>query len=161
MTCCTSLDWWIGSGSSGRTPPGARRGIRLLLLGLDAVLRAGLLAVGHAGRVERPAHDLVTHAREILHSAAAHQDHGVLLEVVPLARHVGGDLHPVREPDARHLAEGGVRLLRRDRIHARADTAPLRGSDALLAALAGLQSGGRDLLPGLRTALADELVDAG
>src|SRR3954447_15943844 len=161
MTCCTSLDWWIGSGSSGRTPPGARRGIRLLLLGLDAVLRAGLLAVGHAGRVERPAHDLVAHARQVLHSAAAHEHHRVLLQVVALARDVGGDLHPVGEPHPGHLPKRRVRLLRGDRVHARADPAPLRRGDALLATLTGLQTGGRDLLAGLRAALAYELVDAG
>src|SRR3954447_10017782 len=110
MTCWTSRDPWTESGSSGRTPPGARRGI-CRLLRLHAVLRAGLLAVGDAGGVERAAHDLVADARQVLHAAAADEHDGVLLEVVALARDVRRDLHPVGEPDARHLPERRVRLL--------------------------------------------------
>src|SRR5205085_10087622 len=116
MTCWTSRDPCTESGSSGRTPPGARRGI--LLPGLDAVLRAGLLAVGDAGGVERAADDLVAHARQVLHAAAANEHDRVLLEVVPLARDVGGDLHPVRQANAGHLAESRVRLLGRGRVDA-------------------------------------------
>src|SRR5215468_1304959 len=58
---------------------------------LGAVFRTALLAVFHAGGVERAAHDVVTHSREILHTAAAHEHDGVLLEVVADARDVGGD----------------------------------------------------------------------
>src|SRR5213076_1579456 len=123
MTCWTSRDPWTESGSSGRTPPGARRGI--LLPGLDAVLRAGLLAVGDAGGVERAANDLVADARQVLHAATAHQHDRVLLEVVSLAGDVGGDLHPVGQADAGDLPERRVRLLRGCRIHARADPAAL------------------------------------
>src|SRR5688500_12416602 len=112
MTCWTSLERWTGSGSTGRTPGAARRGT---LLGLHAVLRAGLLAVRHPGGVERPADDLVADARQVLDAAAAHEHHRVLLEVVALARDVDGDLHPVGEPHARDLAQRGVRLLRRGR----------------------------------------------
>src|SRR3712207_5275477 len=93
MTCWTSLDRWTGSGSSGRWVAAARRGIRLA--GLHAVLRAGLLAVGHAGRVERPADDLVAHAGQVLDAAAADEHLRVLLQVVALARDVGRDLHLV------------------------------------------------------------------
>src|SRR4051794_16777222 len=158
MTCWTSRDPWTESGSSGRTPPGARRGIRLL--GLDAVLRAGLLAVGDAGGVERPAHDLVADARKVLDAAAPDQHDGVLLQVVPLARDVGRDLHAVGEAHARALAQRGVRLLRRRGVDARADPAALRGGEPLLAALPRLQAGRRDLLLRLGAALADELIDA-
>src|SRR5436190_762602 len=124
MTCWTSRDPWTGSGSSGRTPAAARRGISRLL-GLDAVLRAGLLAIGDAGGVERAAHHLVADAWQVLHATAAHEHDRVLLEVVPLARDVDRDLHPVREAHARDLAESRVRLLRRGRVDARADPAPL------------------------------------
>src|SRR6476469_8875732 len=83
MTCWTSFERWIGSASTGRICAAARRGIRSLFL-LPAVLRAGLLAIAHAGRVERAAHDLVADARQVLDASAAHQHDRVLLQVVPL-----------------------------------------------------------------------------
>src|SRR3954465_6357970 len=150
MTCCTSFDPYTESGSIGRTPPGARRGM-LVLLGLHAVLRAGLLAVGHAGCVERPADDLVAHARQVLDAAAADEHYGVLLQVVALARDVARDLHAVREAHAGDLAEGGVRLLRRGGVNTRADAAALGSGEDLLAALARLETRRRKLLLGLLT----------
>src|SRR5919108_4560374 len=138
MTCWTSLDRKTGSGSIGRRVAAARRGI--VLLRLHAVLGAGLLAVGHAGRVERPADDLVAHARQVLDAAAADEHDRVLMQVVALARDVRRDLHPVREPHAGDLAQRRVRLLRRGRVHARADAATLRSGHTLLATLAGLQA---------------------
>src|SRR3954462_7241697 len=111
-----------------------------VLLGLHAVLRAGLLAVGHAGGVERPADDLVAHARQVLDATATDEHDRVLLEVVPLTGDVRRDLHAVGQPDAGHLAQGRVRLLRRGRVHAGAHPTLLRGRDALLATLAGLQA---------------------
>src|SRR5919202_2121577 len=153
MTCWTSLERWTGSGSIGRMAAAARRGT---LLGLHAVLRAGLPAVRDAGGVERPADDLVAHARQVLDAAAADEHDGVLLQVVALAGDVDRDLHAVREPHARDLAQRRVRLLRRGGVDARADAAALRRGHALLAPLAGLQAGGRELLlRGLAT-LADE-----
>src|SRR5205085_589756 len=146
-----------GSFSIGRTPAAARRGMGVLL-GLHAVLRAGLLAIRHAGGVERPADHLVAHTWQVLHAPAAHQHDRVLLEVVALARDVGRDLHAVRQADARDLAQRRVRLLRRGRVDARADPAPLRRGDPLLAPLARLEARGRELLLGLVAALADELV---
>src|SRR5206468_8624617 len=116
------------------------------LLGLDPVLRASLLAVAHAGGVQRSADHLVTEARQVLDATAAHQDHGMLLEVVALAGDVGADLHAVGQPDARHLAQRRVRLLRRGGVDARAYAAALRRGDLLLAALAGLQARGGKLL---------------
>src|SRR3954471_9487672 len=120
ITCWTRRERWTGSGSICRIWAAARRGIGSLLL-LHAVLRTGLLAITHAGGVERPADDLVAHARQVLDAAAADQHDGVLLEVVPLAGDVGRDLDPARDPDAGHLAQGRVRFLRRGRVHARAD----------------------------------------
>src|SRR4051795_12322344 len=100
-----------------------RRGAALRSRPLRAVLRAALTAVGHAGRVERRADDLVADARQVLDAAAADQDDRVLLQVVTLARDVGRDLHAVRQPDARDLPQRGVRLLRRRRVDACADAA--------------------------------------
>ena len=125
MNCVTSFDPWTGSASSSRGVMSARRGITSAL---GAVLRAGLLAVGDAGRVERGADHLVADARQVLDAAAADQHDRVLLEVVTLAGDVGRDLHPVRQPHARDLAQRRVRLLRGRRVDARADAALLRGS---------------------------------
>src|SRR3954452_3770756 len=155
MTCWTSLERWTGSGSIGRMEAAARRGFGLLRL--PAGLRAGLLAVADAGGVERPAHHLVAHARQVLDAAAADEHDGVLLQVVPLAGDVDRDLHAVGEPDAGDLAQRGVRLLRRRGVDARADAAPLRGGDLLLAALARLQAGRGELLLRGMAALANEL----
>src|ERR687896_947218 len=95
---------------------------------LGAVLRAALLAVGDAGRVERGADDLVPDARQVLDAAAADEHDGVLLEVVPLARDVRRDLVEVRQPDARDFPQRRVRLTRRDRVYERADAPLLRRS---------------------------------
>src|SRR5829696_8270595 len=133
-----------------RRGAGPRRGTSAALLG--AVAGTGLLAVADAGGVEGAADDLVADAGEVLHPAAADQDHRVLLEVVPLARDVGGDLHAARQTDASHLAEGGVRLLRGVRVHPRAHPPPLRGA---------LERGGLALVGLVLAAFADELLDGG
>ena len=125
---------------------------------LHAVHRARLLAVGDARRVERAANHLVADARQVLDAAAADEDDRVLLKVVALAGDVARDLHPVRQPHARDLAKGGVRLLRRGRVDAGADAAPLGRGDPALAALARLESGRRDLLQRGLASLADQLI---
>src|SRR5687767_9577631 len=86
------------------------------------------MAIGHAGGVERAAHDVVTDAGQVLHAAAAHEHHRVLLERVTDARDVRVHLVTVREPDARHLAQRGVGLLRRGGEDADADAAALRAA---------------------------------
>src|SRR5690606_37693960 len=125
----TSRSRNFGSGVIFRLGTSRRRGMGSALRLLDAVLGPALRPVrlvgvgGTAGarRVERTAHDVVAHARQVLHAAATDEDDRVLLKVVPLARDVGGDLDPVRQPDAGHLAEGRVRLLGSGRVHAGAD----------------------------------------
>src|SRR5262245_25063326 len=61
-----------------------RRGIggSLLPAGLGAVLAATLLAIAHAGGIKGAADDVVLDRREVLHAAAAHEHHRVLLQVV-------------------------------------------------------------------------------
>src|SRR4029434_5917444 len=93
---------------------------------LCAVLRAGLLAVLDAGGVERAAHHVVAHARQVLHAAAADQHHRVLLQVVAFAADVADHLEAIGEADLGILAQRGVGLLRRRRVDARADSALLR-----------------------------------
>src|SRR6478735_8053938 len=147
----TSGELKTGSETNGRLGAGPLRGMSALLL-LRAVAAARLLAVLHALRVQRATHDLVAHAGQVLHTAAADQDDRVLLEVVALTRDVSGDLHLAGELDAGDLAQRGVRLLRRGRVHARAHAA----------ALGTPLERGRLRLGGLvLTALADQLLDRG
>src|SRR3954452_19180117 len=159
-TWVTRRERWTGSGSMGRMVAAERRGMKSLLL-LDAVLATALLAVGHAGGVQRAAHDLVAHTRQILDAAATHEHDGVLLQVVALAGDVGGDLDRASDPHAGDLAQRRVRLLGRGRVDAGADAAALRGGLLLLVALAGLQTRSGHLARlGLAT-LADELARGG
>src|SRR2546427_13179989 len=95
--------------------------LRLLLGGLGAVPRAGLLAVTNAGGVPGAADDLVPNAREVLHAAASHEHDRVLLQVVADAGDVGGALPAGGQPAAGDLPERrGGRLPGRG-VAARAD----------------------------------------
>src|SRR5207302_9310168 len=73
-----------------------------------------------------------------------------LLEVVSFAGDVGRDLHTVRQPYARDLAQRGIRLLRRRRVDARADAALLRST---------AERGRLRLRLRRDAALPDELID--
>src|SRR3954454_13431911 len=147
----TSGELYTGSAITGWRGAGPLRGMSALLL-LRAVTAAGLLAVADTLGVERTADDLVADAGQVLHPAATHEHDRVLLQVVADARDVGRDLDAGGEADTGHLAKCGVRLLRRRRVDARADTTTLR------AALKRRRLGLADLvLP----ALADQLRDRG
>src|SRR5437868_15395606 len=116
---------------------------------LRAVLGAALAPVADAGGVEPPADHLVAVARQVLDAAAADEHDRVLLQVVPLARNVGADLHAVRQPHAGNLAQRRVRLLRRLRHDARAYTPLLRSA---------AEGRGLDLRLGGGPAFPDQLV---
>src|SRR5215469_8109709 len=121
---------YFGSGRMVRTGAWARRDIAtysLLLRALGAVLGATLLALAHTGTVERAAHRVIADTREVLDAAAADEHHRVLLQVVALAADVAGNLVAVGEAHAADLAQRRVGLLGRGGVHARADTALLRG----------------------------------
>src|SRR5487761_1323382 len=122
------------------------------LLLLRAVTTTRLLAVADALRDERAADDLVPDPGQVAHPAAADEHDRVLLEVVPDTGDVGGDLDLAGQPDARHLTQRRVRLLRRGRVDTRAHTAALRAS------LQRRRLGLRHLL---LAALADKLLDRG
>src|SRR5262245_20658977 len=96
------------------------------LRSFGSVLRAALPSILDADRVERAANDVVANSREVFHAATADEHDGVLLQVVANPGYVRGDLDAVREPHARDFPEGRVRLLRRGRVDARADTPLLR-----------------------------------
>ena len=69
---------------------------------------------------------MVTDTGKILHAAAAHQDNGVLLEVVAFAADVSDDFLTVGETNLGDLAKRGVRLLRGASHHLNANAAALR-----------------------------------
>src|SRR5512139_3006206 len=119
---------------------------------LGAVLRPRLPSVLDADGIQLPADDVVANAGEVLHAPPPDHDHGVLLEVVPLARDVHGHLDAVGEADPRHLAECGVRLLRRRGVDAEADS-PLLG--------AAFERRGVALVGDRLPPLPDQLVDRG
>src|SRR5919112_2135962 len=122
----TSGELYTGSATTGWRGAGPLRGMSALLL-LRAVAAAGLLAVADTLGVQRATDDLVAHAGEVLHATAAHEHHGVLLQVVADAGDVGGHLDATGEADASDLAQRRVRLLRRRRVDARADATALGG----------------------------------
>src|SRR5687767_2978181 len=121
ISCGLSVNF--GSGRTLRLGTSPLRGISAsyLLGALGAVLRTALAAVGDASGVEGSTDGVVTHAREVLDTTAADEDHRVLLEVVPFTRDVARDFHRVGETDAGDLAEGRVRLLGGRGVDAGAD----------------------------------------
>src|SRR5580704_2122568 len=93
---------------------------------LGAVFRAALAPVLDALGVVRAADDVIAHAGQVLDPAAADQHDRVLLQIMPLAGDVAGDLETVGQTHPGDLAQGGVRLFRRRRVDARTDPAFLR-----------------------------------
>ena len=96
-------------------------GLLLLLrrcgLLLHAVARAALLTAVNAEAVKRAANDVVSNTGEIANATAANEHDGVLLKIVAFAADVGSHFVAVRQPNAAHLAERGVRLFRRNSAH--------------------------------------------
>src|SRR5450432_4946372 len=78
---------------------------------LGAVLRAALLAILNASGVEGSANNVITHARKIFHTAAAHKHDRVFLQVVADTWNIGGDFNGIGEAHASNLAQRGVRFL--------------------------------------------------
>src|SRR3546814_16259229 len=68
--------------------------------------------LSNAGRIERAADDVVLHRREVLHAAATHQHHRVLLQVMADAGDVRGNLNAISQAHAGDLPKRRVRLLR-------------------------------------------------
>src|SRR5512132_882286 len=128
----TTRSAYFGSGRISRLSAARLRDICLesfrstLLRPLGAVLRAPLPPCRDTLRIQRAANDVIAHARQILYAPTAYQHDGMLLEVVPLTGNVARHLVAVGQTDAGHLAQSRVRLLRRRRIDAGADTALLR-----------------------------------
>src|SRR5438034_4103023 len=119
-------DRWGRARSPAGRPVLCEASLRSLPRRLGPVPGPSLPAVLDPRGVERAPHDLVAHAREVLHAPAAYEHDGVFLKVVADSRNVGGDFDSGGQPDAGDLSERGVRLLGRGRVDAGADTAALR-----------------------------------
>src|SRR6266480_659383 len=100
--------------------------LRGLLGTLRAILRPRLLALVHARGVQCAADDVIPHAGQVLHAAAADHHDRVLLQVMPFTGDVCRHFEPIRQPYARHFAQCRVRLFRRGRVDARAHPPLLR-----------------------------------
>src|SRR5215469_6386848 len=117
----------LASGVISRRSARWRRDIVFSLLRtLGAVERTALLAVLDALGVQHAADDVVAHARQVLHAAAADQDNAMLLQVMAFAGNISQRLEAVGQAHLGDLAQRGIRLLRRRRIDAGADGALLR-----------------------------------
>src|SRR3954462_9594640 len=127
---------WCSSRHSNRPRQISRPRVLSAFGPFRAVLRPPLPAIADAAAIQRAADDVVAHAGQILHAAAANQHDRVLLQVVAFAADVARDLETVGEPHASNLTHRGVRLLRRRGVNAGADTALLRrGSESRHGAL--------------------------
>src|SRR5204863_6584445 len=82
-----------------------------LLGALGAVLGSPALAPFDAQRVERPADDVIAHARQVADAPSTNQYDAVLLKVVLFTGNVSGDFLAVGEPHAGDFAQGRVGLL--------------------------------------------------
>ena len=97
-------------------------GLRTLLTVLGTALHTTLNTLG----VERTADDVVTHAGEVLDTAAADQNDAVLLQVVADTGDVGGNLIAIRQADTGDLTKCGVRLLGGHRLYDETHSTTLR-----------------------------------
>src|SRR5579864_201014 len=120
------------------------------LRSLGSVLRSSLLAVRYSDRIQRSTDYVITHARQIFHAPSANEHDGVLLQVVADAGNVGCYFNAVGQPDARDLAQSGVRLLGCLRIDTGANAAFLR---------AGLQGRTRRLIARVGSTGTNQLIE--
>ena len=123
----------------------------LLLSLLCAVTGTSLLTVLDTLGIQGAADDLVTNTWKVLHTAAANEDHGVLLQIVALTWDVGRNLDTAGKAHTSNLTKSGVRLLRGGGVHAGAHATTLRGT---------LQRSGRNLFALGLAALADQLLNS-
>src|SRR5512143_3063685 len=119
---------------------------------LCTVLRPRLPSVLDTNGIQLPTDDVITNARKVLYPSSPDHDHGVFLQVMPLARDVHRHLEAVGETDPGHLPKRGVRLLGGGGIHTEANP-PLLG--------ARIERRGVALVGDDRPPHPDKLVDRG
>jgi hypothetical protein len=95
---------------------------------LCAVFGPRFLPVCYTGRIQSAAHDMVPYTGQILDSAAAHENYGVFLEVVPNSWYVGCYFIPVCQSNTRHLPQSRIGLLGGRCVNTHANPSLLRRS---------------------------------
>nr|VFK48927.1 MAG: hypothetical protein BECKTC1821E_GA0114239_11464 [Candidatus Kentron sp. TC] len=71
---------------------------------------------------------MIPHARKVLYATTTNENHGVLLQIMPLTPYIGGYFHSIRQSNTGHFAKRGIRLFRGRCIHARTYPPPLRAA---------------------------------
>ena len=89
---------------------------------LCAVLGAGLATTCNTLGIQSTTDDVVTNTGQVLDTAAANQNDGVLLQVMADAGNVRGDLNTIRQADTGDLTQSRVRLLGGHGTNCSADT---------------------------------------
>src|SRR5947207_1102061 len=117
---------------------------------LGSIFGSALVATIDAGSVERPTHDVIAHARQVLYASTTNEHDRVLLQIMTLARYIGGNLEAIGQTDTRDFAQCRVGLLGRGGVDARADAPLLR---------IGLERWRFFFLLNVAAALPDELID--
>jgi hypothetical protein len=92
----------------------------------DAIERAALTPVIHAGGIEYAPEYVIADARQVFDAAATHKDYRVFLQVVALARDVAGHFVAGGEADFADFAQGRVGFLGGRGVNASTNAALLR-----------------------------------
>src|SRR5690349_10569248 len=112
----------------------------LLFVGLTAVERklglrtfctvfgTALTAGSYTGGIQRTTYGVITHTWQVINTAAADQDHAVLLQVMTFTTDVGGHFITAGQAHTANFAQSRVRLLRSGGIHAGAHATTLRAA---------------------------------
>ncbi len=116
------------------------------------ILGTALFAICNSQGVKSASNDMVSDTGKVLYTATANEHNGVLLQIVPDPRDIGGNFYTVCQTDAGDFAQGRIRFLGRRRIYANTNS-PLLG--------AALKGGSVGFLPGLFPSFSDQLVDSG
>ena len=117
---------------------------------LSTVLRTAAATLVNAKAVQSTTNDVVTNTGQVLHTATANKNDGVLLKVVTLTADLGDNFFAIGKANFSNFTKSGVRLLRRTRHHLKADATTLRTA---------MKSARLRLLFRYDTSFADELIN--
>ena len=123
-----------------------------LLWPFGTVLGTALFAICNPQRIEGASNDMVSHTGKVLYTAPANEHNGVLLQIVPNARDIGGNFYTVCQADTGDFAQGRIRFLGRRRIHANTNSALLGAT---------LKGGSAGFFPDLFPSFSYQLADSG